>query len=77
MNWLDRVQAASDAASQWMVEAPIAVQMLVLVCTVVPVAVCVAWALMFVIDAVARRLPGAEMGNAAARAKIVHHVEPH
>lgn len=39
-----------DALSQWLVEAPIAVQMLVLTLTAVPALVAVAWVLMWGID---------------------------
>ncbi|KXI17550.1 hypothetical protein HMPREF3227_01438 [Corynebacterium sp. CMW7794] len=51
MEWLREVL---DAFSQWMVEAPIAVQMLILTVAVVPAFVAVAWVLMFCIDRVAR-----------------------
>ncbi|WP_157105753.1 hypothetical protein [Corynebacterium phocae] len=43
-----------DSFAQWMVNAPIAVQMLILVATAVPAMVVLAWVLMWAVDAVAR-----------------------
>ncbi|WP_293770488.1 hypothetical protein [uncultured Corynebacterium sp.] len=47
MTWFTRL---IDAASQWMVGAPIAVQMLVLAVTAVPALIVAAWVLMWIID---------------------------
>ncbi len=58
----------SDAASQWLVGAPIAVQMLVLVLVGLPVLAAVAWGLMWVIDATVRvitRPTGADSAGGA------------
>lgn len=62
----------TDGLAQWLVGAPMAVQMVVLVVVAVPVAVAAAWALMWAIDRVARpKNTGTTTGT-----KMMHHVDP-
>ncbi len=77
-----------DALSQWLVGAPIVVQMLVVLVTAAPTLVIVAWIVMWVIDHVANAmsfLPRVSFRRSSSRmtseegdskVKIVDHVEP-
>lgn len=76
MQWF---QEFIDAFTQWLVSAPIAVQMLILIITVVPTMVVVAWFMMYVIDWIGFKIrPVAQPtnGRRSGETKIVTHVDP-
>lgn len=70
MEWLTSL---GSTLSQFLVQAPVWIQMIIVVAIAVPLMVVIAWCLMWIVDRVANRAAGVISQQRNRRTKVDHH----